>query len=119
MPVSRATVSSSAVVGPGISSANAKFAWSSAWQKYWERNSSGRQTIWAPCFAASRMRAIAFAMFAVGSVPHCIWTRATFVIPTRGWALLHRIGGNDLDALDVHPLFRPIARQRLDRRDLL
>jgi hypothetical protein len=33
----------------------------------------------APCFAASRTRAMALAMFAAGSVPHCIWTSATFV----------------------------------------
>src|ERR1044072_1220010 len=78
-PVSCATFSNSAVVGPGISSASAKFAWSSLWQKYWDRNNSGRQMIWAPSFAASRMRATAFARFAAGSVPHCIWINAILV----------------------------------------
>src|SRR5205807_3684727 len=31
--------------------------------------------------------------------------------------LLHRISGDDLDALDVHPLFRPIAGESFRRRD--
>ena len=33
------------VVGPGIDSARRKKAWSSDWQKYWERNSSWVQMI--------------------------------------------------------------------------
>ena len=41
---------------PGISSASSKFLCSSVWQKYCDRKSSGRQTICAPCFAASRMK---------------------------------------------------------------
>ena len=54
-PVSRATSASFAVDGPGIASARSKSAVSSRWQKYWVRNSSGRQTIFAPSRAASRI----------------------------------------------------------------
>src|SRR2546423_12838853 len=133
-PVSRATFSSSVVVGRGISSASAKVAWSSLWQKYCERNNSGRQMICPPCLAASRMRAIAFSRFAAGSVPHCIWTSAILVVvcilrscrdgsvavisaasnlrdltPTerrRYNKLLHRVRRDDLDALERDPIHR-------------
>ena len=89
-------------IGPGISSASAKLAWSSDWQKYCERKSSGRQTICAPCFAASRMRAIALARFASGSGPHCICTSAILrSCLHRASDYLHRISRNDLDALDT------------------
>ena len=48
-PSSFASAPSSSLDGPGIASASSKLAWSSAWQKYCEANSSGRQTIRAPC----------------------------------------------------------------------
>src|SRR6185369_9875046 len=66
---------SAAVVGPGIGSARSKNAWSSDWQKYCDRNSSGRQTTSAPRWAASRTRAIAFSRLAARSVEQLIWTR--------------------------------------------
>src|ERR1041385_3317039 len=83
-PVSRATLPNDSVEGPGISSASAKLAWSSDWQKYCDRKSSGRQIICAPCRAASRTRVTAFAKFAAGSGPHCICTSATLVLDKSG-----------------------------------
>ena len=68
VPVSRATSASAAVLGPGIGSARSKLAWSSVWQKYWLRNSSGRQISWAPSRAAARMRSSARARLSAGSV---------------------------------------------------
>src|SRR6266571_9278260 len=65
---------------PGISSANSKFLWSSVWQKYCDRKSSGRQTIAAPFLAASRMNSIAREKFFSGSTPQRICTSATFVV---------------------------------------
>ena len=46
------------VVGPGIVSASLKKRWSSAWQKYCERNSSCVQMICAPCLAARSISAL-------------------------------------------------------------
>src|SRR5205085_8985090 len=43
---------------------------------YCDRKSSGRQTIAAPFFAASRMKSIARAKFFSGSLPHFIWMSA-------------------------------------------
>src|SRR6185369_2805299 len=73
--VSRATSASAAVLGPGIGSARSKLAWSSVWQKYWLRNSSGRQTRAAPRPAASTMRARARFRLSSGSVEQRICTR--------------------------------------------
>src|SRR4051812_3575389 len=72
---SAAIGASAAVVGPGIGSARSKNAWSSDWQKYGDRNSSGRQTTSAPRRAASRTRAIAFSRFSARSVEQLICTR--------------------------------------------
>ena len=44
----RASRASASVDGPGIDSASAKNRWSSAWQKYCERNSSWVQKMRAP-----------------------------------------------------------------------
>ncbi len=52
-PVSRQTRVRVSVEGPGMGSARPKRAWSSRWQKYWARKSSGRQTSWAPWREAS------------------------------------------------------------------
>ena len=89
-PSSPASRPSSAVLGPGIGSARAKWAWSSVWQKYWLRNSSCRQTICAPFPAASRTPATAFLMFSAGSDEQAICTspsrtlfRAFIVMPPR------------------------------------
>src|SRR6185436_13975629 len=71
----RAVSASASVVRPGIGSARSKFAWSSAWQKYWLRNSSGRQTICAPRPAAPAMCAIARARLSSGSGEQRICTR--------------------------------------------
>ncbi len=76
-PVSRATSASFAVDGPGIGSARSNNRKSSRWQKYCVRKSSGRQTMFAPSRAASRMRLSAEAKFASGSAPMRICTRAT------------------------------------------
>ena len=65
---------------PGISSASSKFLWSSVWQKYWERKSSGRQTIPAPFLAASRMKSRAREKFFSGSAPQRICTSAAFIL---------------------------------------
>src|SRR2546430_11232420 len=80
-PSSRETSSRADVDLPGTSSANAKFLCSSVWQKYWDRNNSGKQTICAPCLAASRMKSSAREKFSAGSVPDRIWMSAIFVIP--------------------------------------
>src|SRR4051794_37970469 len=77
--------------GPGIGSARSKRAASSFWQKYGPRNSSGRQTTCAPCFAAAAMAASAFAKFAALSAEHDICTRpmvkASFVIRPSSFGL--------------------------------
>src|SRR5262245_43515059 len=73
--LARAVSDSSSVVGPGIGSARSNLAWSSLWQKYWLRNSSGRQTSVAPCWAASTMRARARQRLSSGSAEQRICTR--------------------------------------------
>ncbi len=73
----RAAFASASVVAPGIGSASANSAVSSDWQKYCDRNSSCRQTIVAPCFAASPMRLRAFFRFFAGSGEQVICTRPT------------------------------------------
>src|SRR5882724_6396492 len=70
-----ATRASASLDGPGIGSASSKFAWSSVWQKYRERKSSGRQITCAPASAASRTRATARSRFSRGSVEQRIWMR--------------------------------------------
>src|SRR3954470_20323930 len=72
---SRAVSATAAVLGPGIGSARSKLAWSSDWQKYWLRNSSGKQTRVAPRSAASTMRARARARLSSGSAEQRICTR--------------------------------------------
>jgi hypothetical protein len=62
------------VVGPGIASARSNSAASSRWQKYCDRNSSGRQMTRAPRAAACSMRSTAARRFAPASVPMRIWT---------------------------------------------
>ena len=47
-----ASLQKASVLGPGMDSASWKFSWSSLWQKYWERNNSWVQMIFAPAFAA-------------------------------------------------------------------
>ncbi len=86
-PVSRATLPSASVEGPGMGSARSKLAWSSDWQKYCERKSSGRQMICPPCPAASRTRAMALSKLAGGSGPHCIWISATRVAALCDWRI--------------------------------
>src|SRR2546427_417634 len=76
-PVSRATLVKASVVGPGTGSARSNRAASSPWQKYWERKSSGRQTIEAPARADSLVREMAFFKFSSGSGAQVIWTRAS------------------------------------------
>ena len=65
------------MVGPGIGSARSNRAASSVWQKYWVRNSSGRQAIWAPRSAAWRSIVHARRRLSSGSVEHRIWIRPT------------------------------------------
>jgi hypothetical protein len=74
---SSASFPSASVLGPGMASASAKFAWSSVWQKYCERKSSCRQMIFAPRPAAVRMPAMARARLSAGSVEQRIWTSPT------------------------------------------
>src|SRR6202046_263836 len=76
---SRTTSESAAVEGPGMDSAVEKRAWSSRWQKYCARKSSGRQMSFAPASAASRTRATALARFASVEGSQDIWMRATRV----------------------------------------
>src|SRR5438105_12087059 len=80
MPSSRASSPRTNVDFPGTASARSKFLWSSVWQKYCDRKSSGRQTISAPFLAASRMKSIAREKLFSGSAPQRICTSATFVI---------------------------------------
>src|SRR5438270_812089 len=56
-----------------------KLSWFSDWQKYRERNNSGRQTICAPFLAASPINSMACARFASGSGPQRICTSAICV----------------------------------------
>src|SRR5258707_790570 len=58
-----------------MGSARSNIAESSFWQKYCERNSSCRQTIWAPLLAASTTLAAALSTFSRGSRPQRICTR--------------------------------------------
>ena len=67
---SRATSASFVVEGPGIGSARSKRRRSSRWQKYCARNSSGRQTMFAPSRAASRMCRTADGKIGLGIGPH-------------------------------------------------
>src|SRR5262245_16715607 len=89
--LARAVSDSSSVVGPGIGSARSNFAWSSDWQKYWLRNSSGRQTSVAPCWAASTMRARARHRLSSGSAEQRICTRPILNVlgAATGCLLLH------------------------------
>src|SRR5579885_812731 len=66
-----------------MGSAKANSAAFSSRQKYCERNSSCRQTTWAPCAAASRIFQRAFSRFWLGSSAQLICTR-----PTRNLAVL-------------------------------
>src|SRR5437868_10148309 len=130
-PSSPANSLSAEVDLPGISSASSKFLWSSVWQKYWERKSSGRQTIPAPFLAASRMKSRAREKFFSESAQQRICTSATFVLScvmstevetalnvsetvgdsstslgmTRG-GLVHRTGRDDVDLFDRHAFRR-------------
>ena len=58
---------SASVPGPGMGSANAKYLWSSLWQKYCERNNSCVQMICAPAPAARSAARKVFFRFASGS----------------------------------------------------
>src|SRR6266480_529284 len=99
VPVCRATSPSAAVDFPGTSSAKSKFLWSSVWQKYCDRKSSGRQTISPPCLAASRISSIARERF-------FYFARNDNSVTV---SLLHRISRHDFDALD-HDAFGRFAR---------
>src|SRR6516165_5091343 len=70
-----ATALNAWVLGPGTGSARSNRAASSRWQKYRDRNSSGRQTIFAPARAASSTPATARVRFSAGSGAHAICTR--------------------------------------------
>src|ERR1700735_2858106 len=76
---SRTSSLSAAVEGPGMGSATEKSAWSSRWQKYCARKSSGRQMSLAPAMAASRTRATALARLASVEGSQDIWMSATRV----------------------------------------
>src|SRR5690606_2446802 len=76
-PRAFATLPSASVLGPGIGSARSNRAASSFWQKYCERNSSGRQMTCAPSAAACSTKPIARARLSAGSVDIAIWTRPT------------------------------------------
>src|SRR4026209_1094491 len=130
VPVSRATSPSAAVDFPGTSSAKSKFLWSSVWQKYCDLKSSGRQTICAPCLAASRINSNARPRFFSGSAPQRIWINPIFVMSSGSRdisrffenskrfldfarndnsvteSLFHRISWDDFDALDHHAFGR-------------
>jgi hypothetical protein len=69
-------LASASVLSPGIGSASSNLAVSSLWQKYRERNSSGRHAIRAPCCAAASTRSSACARFADGSSSTRIWISA-------------------------------------------
>ena len=77
------------MVGPGMGSARSNRAASSAWQKYWVRNSSGRQAIWAPRSAASISIALARlqVVVRVGRAPHLDQAHAE-----RSRFLVHGVG---------------------------
>src|SRR4051794_11432115 len=74
-PSSRASSPSLVVEGPGMDSAKSKRRRSSRWQKYWARNNSGRQTMFASLRAASRIWRRAESKFDSGSGPMLICTR--------------------------------------------
>src|SRR5205085_747920 len=63
---------------------------------YWDRNSSGKQTIRACWPAASRTKSVARSKFLCGSGPHCIWTSAIFVLEP-----LFMLGRLLLESLDI------------------
>src|SRR5262245_5145389 len=79
-----------AVVGPGTGSARAKFEWSSLWQKYRLRKSSGRQTTRAPSLAAWRINASATARLRAASLVQRIWTSP--ILNAASVILVRRIG---------------------------
>src|SRR5512138_389877 len=74
---------SASVVGPGTDSAKANRSDRSSRQKYSERNSSCKHTIWAPRPAASRIRHSALARFSFGSREHDICTSPTRNLDSR------------------------------------
>src|SRR6516165_4568058 len=108
--VSFATRASASVEGPGIGSARSKLAWSSVWQKYCERKSSGRQITCAPALAASRTRATARSRLSRGSVEQRIWTRPR--VKVCGGAMRPTILGAPANASDV--LRRPLIQHLPD-----
>src|SRR3990167_10206002 len=68
------------VAGPGIDSARLKWRLSfGTWQKYGERNSSGRHTTRAPLEATRSIPAIAFLRFVSGFLLHFICTRPILI----------------------------------------
>ncbi len=75
---SAASFASASVLSPGIGSARSNFCVSSLWQKYRERNSSGRHAMRAPCCAAASIFSSARARFAAGSSSTRIWISAIF-----------------------------------------
>src|SRR5882672_3502958 len=64
-----------------MGSASWKYLWSSAWQKYSERNNSWVQMIFAPCFAASSASARVFLRLAAGSGEQEDCSRPSLTVP--------------------------------------
>src|ERR1044072_3430652 len=82
------------VLGPGIFSARLKYLWSSSWQKYWERNSSWVQMIFAPCFAARSAAARVFFRFASGSEAQAVWRIAVLTVEELAERFMKSTGGS-------------------------
>src|SRR3954468_10432991 len=114
---SRATRVRASVLGPGIGSARSNWAWSSVWQKYWLRNSSGRHTISAPRWAASRTFVTARSRLTAGSVPMRICTAASLNVGGLAFdaiAIVYAIlGEHATDDVANHAVARGARRTRL------
>src|SRR5690242_5642897 len=78
MPVSRATAAIRSMVGPGMGSAQSKYSRRVSTQKYMVLKSSDRQTMRAPCRAASRTIRMAVCTLASRSTFPTNWTPAIF-----------------------------------------
>src|ERR1700730_14909911 len=81
---SRAIVARASVEAPGTLSARSNNAASSFWQKYCERNSSGKQTTSAPKAAACSTNETARSRFSAASLGAAIRTKPTVNVRTAG-----------------------------------
>src|SRR6266852_2440081 len=102
---SRASLERAWVEGPGTGSASAKSSVFSSRQKYCDRNSSCRQTIWAPRPAASRIRRWALARFSSGASEQLICARPTLNFSDMAASYHHSFLRKKISPIQLPPFF--------------